>query len=97
MAMVGLLTILAVVQTGSLFSADAWNNVTYTAGEVRNPKRKPAPVAGAGDLGGAGLYISRISFTCWRCRCTAIRMGRPSRRAAFNMLLKIVWPRRRCS
>lgn len=24
---------------GSLFSADAWNNVTYTAGEVRNPQR----------------------------------------------------------
>jgi APA family basic amino acid/polyamine antiporter len=38
-AMVGLFTILAVVQTGSLFSADAWNNVTFTAGEVRNPKR----------------------------------------------------------
>lgn len=38
-AMVGLLAVLAVVQTGSLFSADAWNNVTYTAGEIRNPKR----------------------------------------------------------
>ena len=38
-AMVGLLTVLAVVQTGSLFSADAWNNVTYTAGEIRNPRR----------------------------------------------------------
>ena len=38
-AMVGLFTILAVVQTGSLFSADAWNNVTFTAGEVRNPHR----------------------------------------------------------
>ena len=25
--------------TGSLFSADAWNNVTFTAGEVRNPQR----------------------------------------------------------
>ena len=25
--------------TGSLFSADAWNNITYTAGEVENPKR----------------------------------------------------------
>ena len=37
--MVGLFTILAVVQTGSLFSADAWNNVTFTAGEVRNPRR----------------------------------------------------------
>jgi len=38
-AMVGLFTILAVVQTGSLFSSDAWNNVTFTAGEVRNPRR----------------------------------------------------------
>lgn len=38
-AMVGLLAVLAVVQTGSLFSADAWNNVTFTAGEVRNPQR----------------------------------------------------------
>ena len=37
--LVGIVTILAVVQTGSLFSADAWNNVTYTAGEVRNPQR----------------------------------------------------------
>jgi basic amino acid/polyamine antiporter, APA family len=36
---VGLLTILAIVQVGSLFSADAWNNVTFTAGEIRHPKR----------------------------------------------------------
>jgi len=34
--MVGTLTILAVAQVGSLFSADAWNNVTFTAGEVKN-------------------------------------------------------------
>jgi APA family basic amino acid/polyamine antiporter len=26
-------------QVGSLFSADAWNNVTFTAGEVKDPKR----------------------------------------------------------
>ncbi len=38
-AFVGLLTVVAVVQVGSLFSADAWNNVTFTAGEIRNPKR----------------------------------------------------------
>jgi basic amino acid/polyamine antiporter, APA family len=37
--MVGTLTILAVAQVGSLFSADAWNNVTFTAGEVKNPSR----------------------------------------------------------
>ncbi|HET9363546.1 MAG TPA: amino acid permease [Candidatus Angelobacter sp.] len=37
--LVGILTILAVAQVGSLFSSDAWNNVTFTAGEVKNPKR----------------------------------------------------------
>jgi basic amino acid/polyamine antiporter, APA family len=38
-ALVGIITIVAVAQVGSLFSSDAWNNVTFTAGEVRNPKR----------------------------------------------------------
>jgi APA family basic amino acid/polyamine antiporter len=39
MVLVNLVVILAVVQVGSLFSADAWNNITFTAGEVRNPRR----------------------------------------------------------
>ena len=30
---------LAVAQVGSLFSADAWNNITFTAGEVKEPRR----------------------------------------------------------
>jgi len=38
-AMVGTITVIAVAQVGSLFSSDAWNNVTFTAGEVRNPRR----------------------------------------------------------
>ncbi len=38
-AIVGILTVVAVVQVGSLFSSDAWNNVTFTAGEIENPKR----------------------------------------------------------
>ena len=37
--LVGLFAVLAIVQVGSLFSADAWNNVTFTAGEVRNASR----------------------------------------------------------
>jgi APA family basic amino acid/polyamine antiporter len=37
--LVNMLVILAVVQVGSLFSADAWNNITFTAGEVKNPRR----------------------------------------------------------
>jgi APA family basic amino acid/polyamine antiporter len=35
----GLFVGLCVSQTNSLFSADAWNNVTFTAGEVKDPKR----------------------------------------------------------
>jgi APA family basic amino acid/polyamine antiporter len=38
-AYVGIFTVIAVVQVGSLFSSDAWNNVTFTAGEIQNPKR----------------------------------------------------------
>ena len=35
----GIFVALCVAQTGSLFSADAWNNITFTAGEVKNPRR----------------------------------------------------------
>jgi APA family basic amino acid/polyamine antiporter len=35
----GLFVALCVSQTGSLFSSDAWNNITFTAGEVKNPQR----------------------------------------------------------
>ncbi len=35
----GLLVAYGVAQVGSLFSADAWNNITFTAGEVKNPRR----------------------------------------------------------
>lgn len=35
----GLFVGISVAQTGSLFSADAWNNITFTAGEVKDPRR----------------------------------------------------------
>jgi APA family basic amino acid/polyamine antiporter len=35
----GMLVALCVSQTGSLFSADSWHDITFVAGEVRNPKR----------------------------------------------------------
>ena len=45
-------------QVGSLFSADAWNNVTFTAGEVKNPSRNlPLSLAlGTGVV--IALYIA---------------------------------------
>ena len=33
------LRLVGVAMVGALFSSDAWNNVTFTAGEVRNPRR----------------------------------------------------------
>ncbi len=53
-ALVGTITIVAVAQVGSLFSSDAWNNVTFTAGEVRNPKRN-LPLALAMGTGAVTL------------------------------------------
>jgi APA family basic amino acid/polyamine antiporter len=37
--MIGTLTLIGVAMVGSLFAADAWNNVTFTSAEVRNPNR----------------------------------------------------------
>jgi len=34
-----LLGAIAAAMTGSLFSSDAWNNVTFIAGEIKNPQR----------------------------------------------------------
>jgi APA family basic amino acid/polyamine antiporter len=53
----GLLVALCVSQTGSLFSADAWNNITFTAGEVRDPRRTIpiSLVLGTGTV--IGLYV----------------------------------------
>jgi len=54
---VGILTVLAVVQVGSLFSSDAWNNVTFTAGEVKNPRRNLPLSLMLGTGGVLLLYI----------------------------------------
>jgi APA family basic amino acid/polyamine antiporter len=43
---------------GPLFSSDAWNNVTFTAGEVRNPKRNLPLSLGLGVGTVSILYIA---------------------------------------
>jgi APA family basic amino acid/polyamine antiporter len=53
----GIFVVLAVVQVGSLFSADAWNNVTFTAAEVKNPKRNLPLALLIGTSGVIGLYL----------------------------------------
>jgi basic amino acid/polyamine antiporter, APA family len=46
----GMFVAFCVAQVGSLFSSDAWNNVTFIAGEVKNPRRN-LPLALAAGTG----------------------------------------------
>ena len=53
----GLFVGLCVAQTNSLFSADAWHNVTFTAGEVKDPKRNLPLSLLLGTGGVIALYL----------------------------------------
>ncbi len=53
----GLFAALCVTQTGSLFSSDAWNNITFAAGEVRNPRRTVAWAMALGTAAVIALYL----------------------------------------
>jgi len=43
---------LSVAQSGSLFSADSWHDITFAAGEVRNPRRNLPLAMALGNDGG---------------------------------------------
>ncbi|MGB8494343.1 MAG: amino acid permease [Candidatus Acidiferrum sp.] len=61
----GLLLALAVAQVGSLFSADAWNNIGFTAAEVKNPKRDVALSMAIGTVIVMTLYLlSNLAYLC---------------------------------
>ena len=52
-----LIPILGAAMVGSLFSADAWNNVTFAAAEVRDPKRNLPLALGVGTGVVCLLYL----------------------------------------
>jgi APA family basic amino acid/polyamine antiporter len=53
----GLFIAICVSQTGSLFSADAWNNITFTAGEVKDPRRNIPLSLALGTITVIGLFV----------------------------------------
>jgi basic amino acid/polyamine antiporter, APA family len=53
-----LLGAIAAAMTGSLFSSDAWNNVTFIAGEIKNPKRNIGLSLFLGTLMVTILYVA---------------------------------------
>jgi basic amino acid/polyamine antiporter, APA family len=61
----GLLIAMAVAQVGSLFSCDAWNNIGFTAGEVKNPKRDVALSMAFGTVIVITLYfLANLAYLC---------------------------------
>jgi APA family basic amino acid/polyamine antiporter len=48
----------AAAMTGSIFSSDAWNNVTFIAGEMKNPKRNIGLSLFLGTLIVSVIYVS---------------------------------------
>ena len=53
----GLIVAVSVAQTGSLFSADAWHDVTFIAGEVQDPRRNLPKAMAIGCTVVVGLYV----------------------------------------
>jgi len=49
---------IAAAMTGSVFSSDAWNNVTFIAGEIKNPKRNIGLSLFLGTLMVTFLYVT---------------------------------------
>src|ERR1700736_5433232 len=61
----GLLVAFGVAQVGSLFSADAWNNIGFTAAEVKNPKRDVALSMAFGTMIVITLYVlANLAYLC---------------------------------
>ncbi|HYG34705.1 MAG TPA: amino acid permease, partial [Clostridia bacterium] len=61
----GLLIAFCVAQVGSLFSSDAWNNITFTAGEVKNPRRNlPLALAAGTGLVTILYLLTNLAYLC---------------------------------
>ena len=61
----GLLIAICVAQVGSLFSSDAWNNITFTAAEVKEPRRNiPLSLAAGTGLVIVLYVVANLAYLC---------------------------------
>lgn len=64
LTMIAALGAIAAAMVGSIFSSDAWNNVTFIAGEIKNPQRNIGLSLFLGTLIVSVIYIStNIMYT----------------------------------
>ncbi|MFO0969073.1 MAG: amino acid permease [Gemmataceae bacterium] len=62
---IAIVLILSGALVGALFSSDAWNNVTFTAGEVNNPRRTLPWSLALGVGGVVTLYaLANVAYLC---------------------------------
>lgn len=65
MSLLAVSSAIGVAMVGSLFSSDAWNNVTFIAGEIENPRRNVPLALALGVLGVTVLYLlANIAYLC---------------------------------
>jgi APA family basic amino acid/polyamine antiporter len=82
---IGMFVAICVSQVGSLFAADAWNNITFTAGEVRNPQRN-VPLSLAIGAGGVIALYMLVNLAYFAVLPMAQVQHAPSDRVATAML-----------
>jgi APA family basic amino acid/polyamine antiporter len=83
-----MLVALCTAQIGALYAADAWNNITFTAGEVRNPTRNVPLSLAFGTILVIGLYVGANFAYVVVLPFSAIQHA-PSDRVASTMLQAI--------
>jgi APA family basic amino acid/polyamine antiporter len=83
--------LVGVAMVGSLFSSDAWNNVTFTAGEVRNPKRN-LPLSLALGVGIVSLLYIACNFVYLNVLTLAQIQSAPEDRVATAAAGAILGP-----
>jgi basic amino acid/polyamine antiporter, APA family len=87
----GLFVALCVSQTGSLFSADSWHDITFVAGEVRNPRRNlPLALVIGTSLVIALYLLANVAYLC-TLPLTAIQHATDDRVA--TAVVRAVFPR----
>ncbi len=61
----GVLVAIAIAQSGSLFAADSWHDITFAAGEVKDPRRTLPLALGIGSAAVILLYLlANVAYLC---------------------------------
>lgn len=85
---VGVMAAMAVAMVGALFSSDAWNNVTFIAGEIKRPERNIGLSLFIGTLVVTVLYVS-MNLMYVNVLSISEIAGAPADRVALAAALKI--------